>query len=146
MSLANKHYFFSNIVFENVNFWLYLLICHVSSVLKVYRFCFVQYIIMLDTVVAWSKALSLLTRTLGLWVQIPLKAWMFGVYMRLFCVCVFLCLGSSLAMGWPLIQGGLPPVKKWLRNWIRGLGPEWPGRTIEGKVHYNSVTVVFFQG
>jgi hypothetical protein len=38
--------------------------------------------------------LSSLARTLGSWVRIPLKAWMFGVCMRLFCVCVALCLGS----------------------------------------------------
>jgi hypothetical protein len=31
--------------------------------------------------------------------------------MRLFCVCVFLCLGSSLATGWSLVQGVLPSVK-----------------------------------
>jgi hypothetical protein len=41
--------------------------------------------------------LSSLTRALGSWVQIPLKAWMFVVCMRLFCVCVVLCLGSGLA-------------------------------------------------
>jgi hypothetical protein len=34
-----------------------------------------------------------------LWVRIPLKAWMFGVYMRLFCVYVVPCLGSGLATG-----------------------------------------------
>jgi hypothetical protein len=44
-----------------------------------------------------------------------------------------LCLGSGLATGWSLVQGVLPSVKKWLRNWKRGLGPEWAGRTIERK-------------
>jgi hypothetical protein len=36
--------------------------------------------------------MSSLARTLGSWVRILLKAWMFGVCMRLFCVCVVLCL------------------------------------------------------
>jgi hypothetical protein len=39
--------------------------------------------------------LSSLARTLGPWVRIPLKAWMFGVCMRLFCV--VLSLGRDLA-------------------------------------------------
>jgi hypothetical protein len=29
-------------------------------------------------------------------VRIPLKSWMFGVYMCLFCVCAVLCLGRGL--------------------------------------------------
>jgi hypothetical protein len=37
---------------------------------------------------------SSLARTLGLWVRIPLEAW---VYVGLFCVCVVLCVGSGLA-------------------------------------------------
>jgi hypothetical protein len=82
----------------------------------------------------WSRCLrhelSSFARKLGSWVRIPLKAWMFGVCMRLFCVCVVLCLGSGLAMGWSLVQGVLPSVKKWLRNWIRGQGPEWGGTVI----------------
>jgi hypothetical protein len=56
---------------------------------------------------ALRHELSSLTRTLGLWVQIPLMAWMF-VY--LFCICVVLCVGSSLAMGWSLVQGVLLSV------------------------------------
>jgi hypothetical protein len=51
------------------------------------------------TATALRRELSSLARTLGLWVRIPLKAWMFGVCMRLFCVCVVLCLGSGLATG-----------------------------------------------
>jgi hypothetical protein len=35
----------------------------------------------------------------GSLVRIPLKAWMFGVCMHLFCVCDVLCLGSGLATG-----------------------------------------------
>jgi hypothetical protein len=33
------------------------------------------------------------------------------VCMRLFCVCVVLCLGSGLVTGWSLVQGVLPSVK-----------------------------------
>jgi hypothetical protein len=39
--------------------------------------------------------LSSLARTMGSWVQIPLRAWMFGVCIRLFCACAVLCLGSG---------------------------------------------------
>jgi hypothetical protein len=74
--------------------------------------------------------LSSLAPTLGSWVRNPLRAWMFDVLMRLFCVCVFLCLGRGPAKGWSLVQGVLPSVVKWLRNWIIGLGPEWAGRAI----------------
>jgi hypothetical protein len=56
-----------------------------------------------------------------------------GVCMRLFCVSVVLCLGSGLATGWSPVQGVLPMVIKWLRKWIRGLGPELAGRAIEKK-------------
>jgi hypothetical protein len=41
--------------------------------------------------------LSSLARTLGSWVRIQLRTWMFGVCMRLFCVCAVLCLGRGLA-------------------------------------------------
>jgi hypothetical protein len=40
--------------------------------------------------------LSSAARTLGSWVWIPLRAWMFGVCMCLFCVCGVLCVGSGL--------------------------------------------------
>jgi hypothetical protein len=56
--------------------------------------------------------LSSLAPTLGSWVRIPLRTWMFGVCMRLFCVCVVLCLGRGLAAGWSLVQRVLPSVKK----------------------------------
>jgi hypothetical protein len=49
------------------------------------------------------------------------------VCMRLFCVCVALCLGRGLATSWSLVQGVLLSVEKWLRNRIRGQGPEWAG-------------------
>jgi hypothetical protein len=55
--------------------------------------------------------LSSLARTLGSWVRISSKAWMFGVCMRLLCVSVALCLGRGLATGWSLVQGVLPSVK-----------------------------------
>jgi hypothetical protein len=44
-------------------------------------------------------------RTLGSWVLIPLKAWIF-VYEFI------LCVGSSLATGWSPVQGVLPTVYK----------------------------------
>jgi hypothetical protein len=66
--------------------------------------------------------LSSLSRKLGSWVRIPHKAWMFGVCMCLFCVCVFLCLGKGLATSWSLVQGVLPSVKM-IMNWKRGQGP-----------------------
>jgi hypothetical protein len=40
-----------------------------------------------------------------------LLLWMFGVCIRLFCVCVALCVGSGLATGWSFLQGVLPSVK-----------------------------------
>jgi hypothetical protein len=55
--------------------------------------------------------LSSLARTLGSLVRIPLRAWMFGVCMCLFCICVFLCLGRGLATSWSLVQGVLPYAK-----------------------------------
>jgi hypothetical protein len=52
-----------------------------------------------------------LARTLGSWVRIPLKGWMF--------VCVYsVCIGSVLATGWSPIQGVLPTVLG-LRNWSK---------------------------
>jgi hypothetical protein len=53
--------------------------------------------------------LSSLARTLGSLVRILLKAWMF-VFVRLFCVCAVLCLGSDLATCWSPVQGVLPTV------------------------------------
>jgi hypothetical protein len=46
-------------------------------------------------------------RTLGLWVRITLEAWM---SVCVYSVCVVLCVGSGLAMGWSLVQGALPTV------------------------------------
>jgi hypothetical protein len=48
--------------------------------------------------------LSSLARTLWSRVRIPLRAWMFSVYMCLFCVCVVVCLGRGLATSWSLAQ------------------------------------------
>jgi hypothetical protein len=66
--------------------------------------------------------LASLALTLGSWVRIPFKTWMFCVCVRLFCVCVTLFVSSGLATGCPRT----PTVwEKWLRNWIRGQGPKW---------------------
>jgi hypothetical protein len=71
--------------------------------------------IYLDSRSQWPRCLRhelpSLALTLGSWVRIPLKAWMFCVCMCSFCVCVILCLGRSLATGWSLVQGALPSVK-----------------------------------
>jgi hypothetical protein len=48
--------------------------------------------------------LSSLTRTLGSWVRIPLKSWMF---VRVYSVFV---LGSGLVTGWSSVQGVIPTV------------------------------------
>jgi hypothetical protein len=57
------------------------------------------------------------------WVPIPLKAWMFGMCMYLFCVCVVLCLGRGLTTSWSLVQGVLPSVKlSW--NWKSEAGAQ----------------------
>jgi hypothetical protein len=62
----------------------------------------------------WPRAqrheLPSLALTLGSWVRIPLGAWMFSVYMRLFCVCVVLCLGRGLATSWSIIRPRSPIV------------------------------------
>jgi hypothetical protein len=53
------------------------------------------------------------------------------VCVHLFCVCVGLCVGSSFAKGWSLMQGVLPTVYR-LRNWKSGQGPK-DCRAIERK-------------
>jgi hypothetical protein len=63
------------------------------------------------TVAARSNALTVIARSnAGIVGSNPTKAWMSCV--RLFCVCVVLCVGSDLAMGWQLVQGVLPSVKE----------------------------------
>jgi hypothetical protein len=52
-------------------------------------------------------------RTLGSWVQIPLKAWMSACIYSVF---VLSCVGSGLATGWSPVQRVLPTVQE-LRNW-----------------------------
>jgi hypothetical protein len=51
-----------------------------------------------------SHEISSATRTLGLWVRIPLEAW---VYVCVFSVFVLSCLGSGLTTGWSPFQGVL---------------------------------------
>jgi hypothetical protein len=76
------------------------------------------------TAAARSMAWTLFARSdAGIGGSNPTQGIMFGVCMRLFCVCVILCLGRGLATGWLLAQGALPSVKKWLRYWIRDQGP-----------------------
>jgi hypothetical protein len=55
--------------------------------------------------------------TMGLWVRIPLEAWM--------SVCAFiLCVGSGIATGLIPVQGVLPTVCVGLRHWKSGQGPQ----------------------
>jgi hypothetical protein len=72
----------------------------------------------------WPRGLrhepSSRARRLRSWVRIPLKTWM-PVCVRLFCVCVVLCVGSGLATGWSPVQGVLTTVYR-LRNWKSGQG------------------------
>jgi hypothetical protein len=73
------------------------------------------------TVTAWSKAwTTFAARTLGSWARIPLEAWM---SVRLFRICVVLCLGSGLATGWSSVQGVLPTAYR-LINWEGGQCPK----------------------
>jgi uncharacterized membrane protein len=48
-----------------------------------------------------------------------------GVYVRIFWVCVVLCVGRGLATGWSLIQIVLPTVYRGPRNWKSGQGPTY---------------------
>jgi hypothetical protein len=60
------------------------------------------------------------------------------VCVRLFCVCVVLCVGNGLATGWSLVQGVL-------RNWRRGQGPrkgcrvidEWMNNSRDQGIHFH---------
>jgi hypothetical protein len=45
------------------------------------------------------------------------------VCIRLFCVCVVLCVGSGLSKGWSIVQGVVPSVYR-LRNWKSSQGPQ----------------------
>jgi hypothetical protein len=58
--------------------------------------------------------LSSPTRTLGSWIRIPLQA--LDVSVRLFCVCVVLCVGNGLATGSSPVQGVLPTVYRLTEN------------------------------
>jgi hypothetical protein len=57
--------------------------------------------------------LSLLSRTLGSWVRITLKAWMSVCVYSMF---VLSCIRSGLTTGWSPVKGILPTVLGW-RNW-----------------------------
>jgi hypothetical protein len=53
------------------------------------------------------------------------------VCIRLFCVCVVLCVGSSLATGWSPVQGFLLTVCIGSMNWRSGQGPTKGCRAID---------------
>jgi hypothetical protein len=54
------------------------------------------------------------------------------VCVRLFCVCVVLCVGSGLATGWSPVQG-VPPTVYRLRNWKSGQNQTKGCRVTEGE-------------
>jgi hypothetical protein len=68
--------------------------------------------------------------------------------MDVWCVYVFiLCLCCPVCRQWPcdgLITRPRSPTvcEKWLRNWIRGLDPEWAGRTIEKNIHISCMFTI----
>jgi hypothetical protein len=67
------------------------------------------------TVAAWSKAWTAFARSnSGVISSNPTRG--MDVCVRLLCVCVVLCVGSGLAMGWSPVQEILPTVCG-LRNW-----------------------------
>jgi hypothetical protein len=85
-----------------------------------------------DTTVAWSKVCTVFARSeAGIVGSNPTQG--MHVCVRLFCVCIVLCVGSGLAMGWAPVPGVLPTANKWLQNWITGLGPEWAGEPLKNK-------------
>jgi hypothetical protein len=91
-------------------------------------FHFFFYCIHILTVAARSKTSSL-TRTLGSWVRILLRTWMFGVCMHLFCVRVVLCIGRGL-------RRADHSSKKSLRLWKITKLNKWPGPRIGWKSHW----------
>jgi hypothetical protein len=66
---------------------------------------------------AWTLLAGLNTGVLG---SNPTRG--MDVYVRLSCVCVILCVGRGLAMGWSPVQGVLQAVYR-LKNWKSGQGP-----------------------
>jgi hypothetical protein len=84
--------------------------------------------------VAERSVLSSLARKPGLWVRIPQNAWMFGICMCLFCVCVALCLGRELATGWSLVQGVLPSVKMIMKLKNQRPGPKGAVEPVKKKM------------
>jgi hypothetical protein len=64
---------------------------------------------MQNTVAARSKAWTVFARSdAGIVDSNPTQG--MDVCVRLFCVCIVLCVGSGLATGWSLVQGVLPSV------------------------------------
>jgi hypothetical protein len=74
----------------NVRLLSVLLCCHISDFVTFHCFFFLFYIlcswVLYNFVCVYVYYLSSLARKPGLWVRIPLRAWMFSV-----CVCAFFC-------------------------------------------------------
>jgi hypothetical protein len=62
--------------------------------------------------------------------------WGMVVCVRLFCVCVVLCVNSGLATGRSLVQGVLPAAYR-LGNWESGNGPQGLLEVVIAVVRYN---------
>jgi hypothetical protein len=74
------------------------------------------------TVAARSKAWTVFARSNnGIMGLNPTRG--MDVCLHLFCVCIVLCVGSSLTRGWSPVQGVLPTMYR-LRNWKSGQGPQ----------------------
>jgi hypothetical protein len=72
-------------------------------------------------VAALSKAWTVFARS-NTRIMVSNPAGSMDVCVRLFCVYVVLCVGSSLSTGWSSVQGVLPTIYG-LRNWKRGQRP-----------------------
>jgi hypothetical protein len=81
------------------------------------------------TVAAWSKAWTVFACSNPGIVGLKATRGM-DVCVRLFYVCVVLCVGSGLATGWSPVQGVLPAVYR-LRSWKSGQGPKKGCRAID---------------
>jgi hypothetical protein len=65
-------------------------------------------------------------------------------YVRLFCVYVVLCVGSSLATGWSPVQGVPQSVLERLRNWRRCQGPTKGCRAMDELMNeWKSCSIMF---
>jgi hypothetical protein len=80
-----------------------------NKILIAFRFSYSSLHVSPITVAAQSKAWTVFARSnTGIVGSNPTQG--MDVCMRLFCVCVLLCVGSGIATGWSPVQGVLPTV------------------------------------